>query len=197
MKRLLVFIIACMVVVLSVTAAGAAYAQPNAFPWMPPLHLADASPQLDKDLMTQLETEILPQLESIFTPEQREQFKTNVANGTSFRKAFKSLMLTPEQKTQLKTLLKSVSKKDAFASLTPEQKKQLFLKKKEMFTPTSDEITDKISAKLKAKGTSLPEGVKEKIEAGLKKKDAFAPTSESISEKINAGMTMLKDKMQE
>lgn len=195
MKRLLVLIAACVAVIFSFAVASTANAQPGF--WVPPLHLADAPAAISKDLITQLETEILPQLESIFTPEQREQFKTSVSNGTSFRKAFKSLMLTPEQKTQLKTLLKSVSKKDAFASLTPEQKKQLFLKKKEMFMPTSAEITDKIDAKMKAKGTTLPEGVKEKIEAGMKKKDTFMPTPESISETINAGMTMLKDKLQD
>lgn len=37
--------------------------------------------------------------------------------------------------------------------------------------PTSEEITDKITAGMKGKGTDLPEGVKEKIEAGIKKKD--------------------------
>jgi hypothetical protein len=63
------------------------------------------------------------------------------------------------------------------------------LKKKEMMMPTSEEITDKITAAMKGKGTVLPEGVKEKIETGLKNKDAFMPTPESIGEKIKAGKT--------
>lgn len=189
MKRLLVSILACLMAIvgLAISAPADASASPAT---LPGVYLADASASapFDKDLLTQLETEILPQLEAIFTPEQSEQFKANIADGVSFRKAFKSLMLTPEQKTQLKTVLKSVPKKDAFASLTPDQKKQLFMKKKEMFMPTSEEITDRISAGMKAKGTFLPEGVKEKIDAGMKKKDAFIPTPESITEKIKAGM---------
>lgn len=197
MKRLLVPVVACLILVLTLNVTGAAYAQPTGLSWIPSLHLADTSTQLHQDLMTQLESEILPKLESIFTPDQREQFKMNVANGTSFRKAFKSLMLTPAQKTELKTLLKSVPKKDALASLTPEQKKQLFLKKKEMFMPTSEAITDKINTGMKSKGVSLPEGVKEKIDAAMKKKDAFMPTAESITEKINAGMNKLKDEMKD
>lgn len=143
------------------------------------LYLADTLPPSGKNWLAQLEEEILPRLENIFTVEQREQFKTNIANGISFRKAFKSLTLTPEQKTQLKTLLKSVTKKDALASLTPEQKKQLFTKKKEMFMPTSDEIADKINAGMKGKGISIPAGVKEKIDAVMKKKESFMSTSGS------------------
>lgn len=197
MKRLLASIVICLMVVLSLTVASAADAKPMAPLWMPSLSLADTPAPSGKDLLTQLETEILPQLETILTPEQCEQFKTDVAKGTSFRKVFKSLMLTPEQKTQLKTLLKSISIKDAFASLTPEQKKQLFMKKKELFKPTSGEITEKINASMKSRGASLPEGVQEKIDAGIRKKDAFIPTPEAITEKITAGMNALKDKMED
>jgi Spy/CpxP family protein refolding chaperone len=196
LKRLFVSIFACIIAGFTVLTS-AVDAQALGLPWLPSLQLADAPAQLSKDWMSQLETEILPQLDSIFTPEQQEQFKTAIANGTTFRKAFKSLTLTPEQKSQLKTLLKSVSKKDAFASLTPEQKQQLFLKKKEMMMPTTDEILDKINTGIKGKGVTLPEGIKEKIDAGLKKKDTFMPTTDEITEKIKAGINMLKDKMED
>lgn len=198
MKRLLVSVLAWVMVTLGLACSTTpAYAMPGLSLGIPAFPLAEASGQLDKDLMTQLETEILPQLEAIFNPEQREQFKTSIANGTSFRKAFKSLVLTPEQKTQLKTLLKSASEKGAFTSLTPEQKKQLFMKKKEIFMPTSEEITDKVSAAMKDKGATLPEGVKEKIEAGMKKKDAFLPSAGDIGEKISAGVKAIQGKLEE
>ncbi|MGG6297546.1 hypothetical protein ACQ4M4_24395 [Leptolyngbya sp. AN02str] len=161
------------------------------------LYLAEVPSPSGKDWMMQLETEILPQIEQIFNPEQREQFQANMADGMSFRKAFKSLTLTPEQKTQIKTVLQSVTKKDALASLTPEQKKQLFIKKKEMFMPTAEEVTEKIEASLKDKGVELPAGVKEKIGTGLKMKDSFMPTSKAITEKIEAGMNALKNTMEE
>lgn len=171
MKRRLLSLIVCVMLLLNL-AIRPLHAQSLSLV-IPPLYLADAATSSPNDLITQLETKILPELEKILFPDQIEQFKTSVANGSSFRKAFKSLMLKPEQKTQLKSLLSSMTKKDAFASLTPEQKKQLFLKKKEMFMPTSEEITDKINADMKGKGTSLPDGIKEKIDVSLKKKDAF------------------------
>ena len=90
-----------------------------------------------------------------------------MGEGTAFRKAFKSLTLTPEQKTQLKAVFKDLPKKDAFASLTPEQKKELFLKKKQMFMPTPEEITEKINAGMKSKGL-MPEKVSEKVKEKMK-----------------------------
>lgn len=190
MKRFLVSILVSAIVFLNFIVASPANANSN-------FYLADATAPVSTDFMTQLKTDILPQLEKIFSPEQREQFQTEMANGSTFRKAFKSLTLTPEQKTQMKTLLKSVSKKDAFASLTLEQKQQLFLKKKEMMMPTAEEITEKINAGMKGKGATIPEAVKDKIEANLKKKDAFIPTPEEISEKINAGMKMIQEKIKD
>jgi hypothetical protein len=166
MKRFPLTWVCVMVAVLlavTLTIGNAAYAQS----WMSPLHLAQMPTQSDPDLMVELENEVLPQLESIFTSEQLEQFKTDVTSGMTFRKAFKALTLNPTQKTQLKTMLKSISKKDAFASLTPAQKKQLFLKQKAIFQPTSEEIIDKINTGMTGKGVALPEGVKAKIESGL------------------------------
>lgn len=189
MKRLLLSMFAFALVFLMAT--GNAYAESGVFSWLPIFGGENTS---DSKWISQLESEILPQLDTIFTPTQREKFKTDITNGVTFRKAFKSLALSPDQKTQLKDLLKSVSKKDAFAALTPDQKKKLFLKKKEMFMPTSEEIGEKIDAGIKAKGSPLPEGVKEKIDANLKKKEMFMPTPEEITEKIEMGMKM-KEKM--
>lgn len=172
MKRYLLSVIVGVMLLLNL-AIHPANAQPYGFLAATPLYFADAVVAPTDDLIHQLETKILPEIEKILFPDQLEQFKTSVANGTSFRKAFKSLMLKPEQKTQLKSLFSSITKKDAFASLTPEQKKQLFLKKREMFMPTSEEITDKISAGMKDKGLSLPEAVKDKIDVELKKKDVL------------------------
>lgn len=179
MKRLLVPFVVCAIFVFNLIVVDAVNATPISSLGLPSLYIADTSPMASPDWIAQLEKEILPKLETIFTSEQLEQFKQDITNGVSFRKAFKSMTLTPEQKTQLKTLLKSVSKKDALASLTPEQKKQLFMKKKEMFKPTSDEIMDKIKTGLDSKGVALPEGVKEKIDAVMKKKEAFMSPLES------------------
>lgn len=169
MKRMLVSLFACAIVFLNLVVAGTAQAQPFAAISFPHLQLAKlAEPtETTKDLITQLETEIIPRIENVLTPEQREQFNTAVGEGTAFRKAFKSLALTPEQKTQLKAVFKELPKKDVFASLTPEQKKALFLKKKQMFMPTPEEITDKINAGMKYKGTSIPEKVSDKINQKL------------------------------
>lgn len=195
LKRFLFSLLACLMVIFS-TGVGIAHAQVKAFPSLPTL-VADAPSQTVGDLITQLEQEILPQLEKIFNADQLEQFKLDLAEGMSFRKAFKALALTPEQKTQLKTLFSSISKKDALASLTPEQKKQLFMKKKEMFKPTAAEISEKIDAAMKGKGVELPEGVKEKIDAAMKRKDAFIPTEEAIAKKIKAGMDAVMENMPE
>lgn len=143
MKRLLMTILAC-VISLNLFIAGAAQAQP----------LLRTSPivgvegtTLSTDTLEQVKTKILPQFESILTPQQRDQLESAVVDKKiSLRKAFKSINLTPDQKSQLGTVFKSLPKKDFFASLTPEQKKELFMKKKELFKPTPEEI-----AKLKAK----------------------------------------------
>ena len=124
------------------------------------------------NLLTKLETEIIPQIESVLTPEQQAEFATKVAAGTSFRKAFKAVTLTPAQKTKLSAVFKAIPKKDIFATLTPAQKKQLFLKNKQLFIPTAEEIGDKITAGMKI----------------AKDKSPLAPSSESIVEKIKAKM---------
>ena len=123
-------------------------------------------------LLKQLETEILPQIESVLTPEQQAEFAAKVAAGTSFRKAFKAVTLTPAQKTKLSAVFKAIPKKDIFATLTPAQKKQLFLKNKQLFIPTPEEIGAKITTGMQM----------------AKDKSPLAPSSEAIIEKITAKM---------
>ncbi|MBD2149240.1 hypothetical protein H6F44_03740 [Pseudanabaena sp. FACHB-1277] len=123
-------------------------------------------------LLKQLETEILPQIESVLTPEQQVEFASKVAAGTSFRKAFKAVTLTPAQKNKLSAVFKSIPKKDIFATLTPAQKKELFMKNKQLFIPTSEEIGAKINA-----GMQMGKD---------KSKSAFAPSTEQIVDKISA-----------
>jgi hypothetical protein len=130
------------------------------------------------NLLKQLETEILPQIESVLTPEQQADFAAKIAAGTSFRKAFKAITLTPAQKTKLSTVFKSIPKKDIFTTLTPAQKKQLFLKNKQLFIPSSAEIGAKITAGMQM----------------AKDKSPLAPSSESIVEKVTAKMKAIEEK---
>jgi hypothetical protein len=176
MKRVLIPIVTCAVILFNLFTTGAAQAQSLLAISIPGLPNIELTPQ-QQDMLKQLETDILPQLDEILYPEQREQLKSLITDGTtSFRKAFKSLTLSPDQKEKLGALLKSLPKKDVFASLTPDQKKQLFLKKKEFFTPTPEEISERISAKMKL----------------AKDKGAMMPTPEEIAEKISAKMSMMK-----
>jgi vacuolar-type H+-ATPase subunit I/STV1 len=155
-----------------------------------------------KNMLMELEDELIPQFESILTPEQRDQFIQSVSDGKSFRKAFKSLTLSPTQKSQLASLFKALPKQEIFAALTPEQKKDFFMKKKEIFMPTAEEIQAKIDAGLKKKEAFSPETsefspsadeIKEKINIGLKKKEAFKPTLEEIQERIAEKMAAMKE----
>ena len=139
MKRKLVLIFACAIVLLNLVIAGVVQAGPL---------LADASTsmpakQTAEDVIERLKIEFLPQLESILTPEQREKFQSAIVDEKiSLRKAFKEITLTPEQKTKLAMTLKSLPKKDIFKSLTPEQKKEFFMRKRDFFAPTADEIAE-------------------------------------------------------
>ena len=147
MKRKLASIFACLMVLLNLVVIDVAQAQPLMEISLPGLeNIKLTEPQVD--LQKKLETDILPQLESILTPEQRDQFKSEISEGSSLRKAFKSMSLTPDQKDKLTDVFKSLPKKDIFATLTPEQKKALFMKKKELFMPTPEEISDKINQKM-------------------------------------------------
>ncbi|WP_404786616.1 hypothetical protein [Altericista sp. CCNU0014] len=177
MKRLLATILTCFAILLSACIPNVAQAHPLEIAAFPALFSAEAV-DVGTDLLKKFETEILPQLESALSPAQRDQFDAAIADGTSFRKAFKALTLSAEQKAQVGTLLKSLPKKEFFASLTPDQKQQLFLKKKDLFKPTPEEIGEKISAKMKV----------------ITDKNPFAPTGAEIGEKISAKMKMVKEK---
>ena len=147
MKRRLISILAGLIVLLNLVIAGAAQAQPlkQSLLGLQGVQLTEQQ----KSMMNKLESDILPQLESILTPEQRDQFKTAIADGANPRKAFKSMALTPDQKSKLAGVFKSLPKKDIFSSLTPEQKKELFMKKREIFKPSPEEISEKIGEKMK------------------------------------------------
>lgn len=189
MKRHLLALIACLILVLNLITSGIAYAQPLtaiALPGFKDIHLTEEQ----TELVHQLESQLVPQLETILTPEQRESFQQKIQEGSSLRTAFKSMTLSPDQKSQLALAFKSLPKKDIFATLSPEQKKELFLKKKEMFIPTAEEISERISESMSKKGefAPLPEEVKAKISEGLKKREMFMPSAEEIVEKISEKM---------
>ena len=135
----------------------------------------------------QLKSEVIPRLSEILTPRQQEMFKASISDGESFRKTFRSLMLTPDQKREIKSVINTIPRRDAFAALTPLEKKELFLKKKEVFMPSSEDIIDKIKAKT-PEGVAVPEEVQDKIKAGVEMRDKFMPTSEEIMEKVKMGM---------
>ena len=148
------------------------------------------------DPISQLKAEVVPELIEILTPRQEALFEAEIAEGTSFRKTFKDLMLTSEQKHEIKAVLSSVPKRDLFASLTPVQKKELFLQKKEAFIPTSEEIIDRINTGMPP-GETVSEEVKAKIEAGINKRDESMPSSETIMDKIKAGIENVKESLED
>ncbi|TVQ09406.1 MAG: hypothetical protein EA368_09385 [Leptolyngbya sp. DLM2.Bin27] len=150
-------------------------------------------------LMEELKSKYVPEIESILFPEQREKFEQAIQEGLSLRKAFRQMALTPEQKTDLAAAMKSVPKGELFAALTPEQKKEVFMNKKEMFMPTPEEIAEKIKVGMESKAMYAPdapgaemaptaEEIAEKIKLGFEKKKEFMPSMEDIKEKISAKM---------
>lgn len=141
MKRFFVSILASLVAFLSFASVAQAQTLALVSPTVSPTIVAVAS--VDTDVMEQLKTQVLPQIQKILTPEQQEQLETAIVEGkTSLRKAFKALSLTPEQKTQLATVFKSLPTKEVFTAMTPEQKREFFMKKKAIFMPTSEEIAE-------------------------------------------------------
>jgi hypothetical protein len=184
MKRLLVSLLVCLLV--SLSFVGVSHAQAIGAP-------VSSQPA---DLMEQLKAQFLPQMESILTPAQRDRLASMVTEEkASLRKAFKLIALTPDQKHQLASVFKSLPQKGLFASMTPEQKKQFFMKKE--FAPTPEEITEKITAGMKSKGAVVPEGLSEKIGEKMKMKETFMPKPEAITEKIKAGMEAIKEQMED
>jgi hypothetical protein len=134
MKRFFVSILVSLIVVFTAT---------NWVQVSPSIAATTTVPAVEKgvDTIEQLKTTILPQIQNILTPEQEQQLETAiVGDKISIRKAFKSLMLTPDQKTKLAAVFKSLPKKEIFTSMTPAQKRQFFMTKKEIFLPTPEEI---------------------------------------------------------
>jgi hypothetical protein len=132
MKRFIVSILVSLIITFSAT--NWAQVSPS---------IAATAPAVEKgvDANEQLKTTILPQIQNILTPEQQQQLETAiVGDKISIRKAFKSLMLTPDQKTKLAAVFKSLPKKEIFTSMTPAQKRQFFMTKKEIFLPTPEEL---------------------------------------------------------
>ena len=139
MKRFFMAILVSLMIVLSVT---------NWVLVSPAIAATATAVETGVDAIEQLKTTILPQIQNILTPEQQKQLETTVVSDKgSIRKAFKSLMLTPDQKTKLAAVFKSLPKKEIFTSMTPAQKRQFFMTKKEIFLPTSEAI---VQSKLKS-----------------------------------------------
>jgi len=165
-------------------------AQASAMPAVSPLgfSLFSSSESVDDtSAFKLLKSEVMPRLSEILTPRQQELFRDSIADGESFRKTFRSLMLTPDQKREIKSVINTIPRKDAFAALTPVEKKELFLKKKEVFMPSSEEIIEKIEAK-QPEGVGVSDEIKDKIKKGVEMRDTFMPTSEEIMDKIKTGM---------
>jgi peptidoglycan hydrolase CwlO-like protein len=146
MKRFLVSILVCLIVLFSVTPSVHA-ATLSSIPSVATSVMLGVE-QAQEDVMEQLKEKVLPQIQKILTPEQQEQLEDAIVEGkSSMRKAFKSLTLTPEQKTKLATVFKSLPKKEMFTAMSPDQKRQFFMKKKEFFKPTPEEIAEYKSMK--------------------------------------------------
>jgi hypothetical protein len=155
-------------------------------------------------LMEELKSKYVPEIESILFPEQQEKFEQAIQDGLSLRKAFKSMALTKEQKLELSNTMKVIPKGELFAALTPEQKKEVFMNKKEMFMPTPEEIAEKIKVGMQNKEMYAPdapgaemaptaEEIVEKIKLGFEKKKEFMPSVEEIKEKISAKMEAMAE----
>lgn len=134
MKRFIISILVSLVIMFGAT---------NWVGVLPSIAATATTPVVEKavDAIEQLKTTILPQIQNILTPEQQKQLETAIVSDKgSIRKAFKSLMLTPDQKTKLAAVFKSLPKKEIFTSMTPAQKRQFFMTKKEIFLPAPEEI---------------------------------------------------------
>lgn len=193
LRTLLAFLVSTLLAM--VVASQPVQAKSMGLPWLQNLDLSADQ----QELMEQLESEYVPKIEAILFPDQQAKFEQAIEEGYSLRKAFKSMALTKEQKSELSATMKSVPTQELFAALTPEQKKEVFMKKKELFMPTPDEIVEKIEAGMKAKEKFAPdtpgaemaptaEEIGEKIKLGLEKKKEFMPSLEEIKEKISAKM---------
>ena len=147
----------------------------------------------------------MPEIEEILYPDQRERFEEAIQDGYSMPPGLSGNVSDPRAKKRnwLRSL-SQIPKSSIFASLTPDQKKEIFMKKKEMFMPTAEEIQERIRAGMEAKQQFNPdaadtemaptaEEIAEKIKAGFEKKKAFMPSVEDIKEKISEQMEAALD----
>lgn len=196
MLRKFLAVVLCTLVSLTLVASPVG-ADP--FPFSLPFFKSVDLTESQETLIEELQSKYVPEIESILFPEQREKFEEAIQNGLSLRKAFKTMALTPTQKAELAATLKTVPKGQLFAALTPEQKKEVFMNKKEMFMPTPEEIAERIKVGMESKAlyapdapgdepTLTPEEIAEKVKLGFDKKKAFTPSIEEIKEKISAKM---------
>jgi periplasmic protein CpxP/Spy len=63
------------------------------------------------------------QLETLITAEQRETFKSKMAEGATFRDAIAAMNLSADQRTQVRATFQS-ARQEAATVLTPEQRQQ-------------------------------------------------------------------------
>ncbi|MGF1568823.1 MAG: hypothetical protein ACFCVD_12255 [Nodosilinea sp.] len=199
MLRKIVIGLLCTLVSLTLIISPA-QAKPFSLPWFENTDLTIEQ----QGFISELASKYVPAIEEVLFPEQREKFETAIQEGYSLRKAFKSMALTSEQKNELAAAMKALPKGKLFATLTPEQKKEVFMNKKELFAPTAEEITEKIKAGMKAKETYAPdapgsefapsiEEIGERIKMGMEKKKEFMPSLEEIQEKISEKLESLTE----
>lgn len=94
---------------------------------LPPLLAALEDLDLTADQEAQLSTirrETRTQLEAVVQPEQRQQFKTMLQQGGSFRQAVNAMNLTPDQKQQVRSIFQSARQQGAMV-LTTAQRQEL------------------------------------------------------------------------
>lgn len=153
MKRFLISIFLCLTLIWGLIPSSIAQAQPLQISQQSIIAIFGIgentiTPQDEETLYEKLKNNFFPAVEKILTPEQRKLFRQALEEKGNIRKAFKTVPLTPEQKMQLSQTIKAMPKEEFLATLTPAQRKHLFQKKKELFMPSLEEITEKISEKL-------------------------------------------------
>lgn len=200
LRRFLAVVLYALVSLTLVATPASAGPFPFSLPFFNSVDLTESQ----EALIEELQSKYVPAIERILFPEQREKFEAAIQDGLSLRKTFRTMALTPQQKMDLVATIKTVPRGELFAALTPEQKKEVFMNKKEMFRPTPEEIAEKIKVGMESKAmyapdapgseTALtPEEVAEKVKLGFEKKKEFMPSMEEIKEKISAKMEALTE----
>lgn len=153
LRKFLAVVLCTLVSLMLVARPASAGPFPFSLPFFNGIDLTEGK----EILIEELQSKYVPEIESILFPEQRVKFETAIQDGLSLRKAFKTMALTPQQKMDLAATMKTVPKGALFAALTPEQKKEVFMNKKEMFMPTPEEIAEKIKIGMESKAMYAPD----------------------------------------